>query len=307
MIKVLVGTNWFGLKAELDNMVREFVKAHTELGLERIDASEVSFEQVVGAVESLPFLTSRKMVVVFGLSSTPSPADDAEILFRKLNDTTDLIIVEPKVDKRGSYYKLLKQQAGFCEYNELDQAALVAWVQGTVTEKSGKITASNARYLVERVGLNQTKVALEIDKLVAYSPEISRQTIENLTEETPTATIFNLIDNAFSGRIDRAIEIYASQRAQKVEPQAIFAMLVWQMHIVSLVARAPKDARAEGIAKDAGLNPYVVQKSQSIAKKMGVQKVSDTLHLLRDIDVNSKTKTINFDDALRFFIVSLTK
>ncbi len=307
MIKVLTGTNWFGLKAELDNIVGGFVKDHGELGLERIDASEVGFEQVVGAAESLPFLTTKKMVVVSGLGLVPSAADDAEILFRKLNDTTDLIIVEPKIDKRGSYYKLLKQQAGFCEYNELDQAALVTWVQRTVSKKGGKIGPANARYLVERVGLNQTKVALETDKLVSYNPEISKQNIENLTEETPSSTIFNLIDNAFSGRTDRAIEIYASQRAQKVEPQAIFAMLVWQMHIVSLVARAPKELRAERIAKDASLNPYVVQKSQSIAQKMGAQKVSDTLTLLRNIDRDSKTKTINFDDALRFFIVSLTK
>ncbi len=55
MITTLTGSNGFGLQAELDRLVAEFLKIHGEMGLERIDGEEASYSRIREALESLPF------------------------------------------------------------------------------------------------------------------------------------------------------------------------------------------------------------------------------------------------------------
>lgn len=305
MTTALVGTNWFELKTELDRLVAQFVEEHGDLALERIDCEETTYEQLASSIESLPFLASKKMVVASNLSANKDITEKLDVLIEKAGDTTDLVIVESKVDKRGSYYKQLKKLAGFKEFNHPDAFALNKWVQEYVVAYGGTIRPQDASYLVERIGQDQTRLSKELEKLLQYESAITKQTIDELTEETPSSTIFNLIESAFTGNVKRSLQLYDEQRAQRVEPQAILGMLVWQMHIVSIVSFAPESKTSDQIAKDAGLNPYVVKKSQSIASKMGRDKVNKVMTQLRDIDRNSKTKAINFDDSLKYLIVAL--
>jgi DNA polymerase III subunit delta len=305
MTIALVGTNWHGVKAELDTLTSEFVREHGDLALERIDGFEAEYEQILGAIESLPFLASKKMVVIQNLSQNKQASEALGTLIERAGDSTDLVVVESKVDKRSVYYKQLKKLADFKEFNELDENALAGWLATEAKQQKAVLSTNDARFLVERVGANQTALARELEKLVQYDPKITRQTIELLTDETPSSTIFNLIDSAFSGNLEQALRIYADQRAQKVEPQAMHAMLVWQMHAVALCAQAPNDKSAQDIAKDAGMSPYVVQKSQNIARRMGKAKILEILTLLRDIDHRSKHHTLDYDEAMKFIIISL--
>lgn len=306
MTRTLVGTNWFGLKTELDRLVAEFVKENGDLALEKIDLEESELDQLLSAVEALPFLSPKKMVVAYNMSAHKDAADRLPTIFERISDTTELILVETKIDKRSSYYKLLKKQTDIIEFNQLDQFGMEKWVQEFVQSKQGKINPRDANYLVDRVGLDQTRLSKEIEKLLAYNQEVTKATIVKLTDETPTSTVFNLLDSAFSGNPKRALQLYDKQRLLRVEPQAMMGMLVWQMHIVNIITHAPKDHTADQIARDAGLNPYVVKKSQTIARQMGRSKVKEVMDRLTYIDRSSKTKAINYDDALKHLILSLS-
>jgi DNA polymerase-3 subunit delta len=307
MVRVLTGTNWFGVKARLDELTGTFVKEHGDLALERLDANEASYEQIVGAIESLPFLASKKLVIVQELSANKQAAESFEALLERLPDITDLIIVESKVDKRSVYYKTLKKSTEFEEFNQLDEYQIAEWLVSQASNQQAELSKNDARYLVERAGNDQTKLAGELDKLIAFSPKISRSNIDLLVDSSPSSTIFNLIDSMFSGDLSSAISLYKEQRSQRIEPQAIHAMLVWQMHTVALVSAAPKEDSAQKIAASSGMNPFVVQKSQRIAGKMDRTKIMEFIGLLRDIDYRSKRETLDYDEALKFALVSLTR
>lgn len=304
MTNVLCGVNWFGVKARLDELTSSFISEHGDLALERLDGEEVTYEQILGAVESLPFLAAKKMVVVYNLSANKQASENLETLIEKAGDSTDLLIVESKLDKRGVYYKGIKKLKGFEEFNELDEYGLTDWLIKQAEKSGAKLSKSDARYLVERAGSSQAALAHELEKLIQYNPEIARANIELLVNEVPTSTVFNLIDKAFAGDLKAALRIYDEQRAQKVEPQAMLAMLVWQMHVVALCSAAGQKNSSE-IASETSLNSFVVGKSQAIAQKMGRTKINKFLELLRDIDYTSKWQTYNYDEAMRFAIVSL--
>ncbi len=305
MISVLSGTNVFLRNLERNRLINAFTNEHGDLALEQLDAAEASYEQILAAIESLPFLATKKLVVISDLSLNKDASEKLDLLLERAGDTTDLIITETNPDKRTTYYKLLKKQAGFTEYNELDENGLVNWLVKEAEGRGAKLSRGDAGFLVGRVGLNQLKLSNELDKLLQFNPVITRQAISDLIDETPSSTIFNLIDAVFAGDLSRALAMYDDQRQQRVDPQAIHGMMVWQMHAVAIAVSAPKGTPAAQIAKDAGLSPFVVQKSQRIASKMGAVKVREFTKLLRDIDYKGKHQTFDYDEALRYAIVSL--
>src|ERR1039458_5489525 len=105
MVVTLAGENGFGLGGELRKIVAAFVGEHGDLGLERLDGEEVSFEKIREAVTSLPFLADTKMVILRAPSTNKQFVEQFEQLFAEVSETTDVILVEPKLDKRLSYYK----------------------------------------------------------------------------------------------------------------------------------------------------------------------------------------------------------
>jgi DNA polymerase III delta subunit len=67
MIITLAGSNFYSLNRRLDELAGKFLAEHGELALERIDAEEADPAAILEAVQSLPFLASRKMVVLRSL------------------------------------------------------------------------------------------------------------------------------------------------------------------------------------------------------------------------------------------------
>lgn len=304
MVTVLTGSNVFMLSQELKKLVNTFVAEHGDLALERLDGEEVSLDYIVDAVRSLPFLASHKLVVVRGLSAHKEAVDRLGELLSASEDSTDLIIYEPSIDKRSALFKRLKSLKGFKEFGELDEGALGRWLVETAKAEQASLSPVDASFLVQRIGANQQNLALELDKLITYDPAITRQTIELLTEPTPQSKIFDLLDAAFAGNTKRAIELYEDQRAQKVEPQQILAMLAWQLHVMAILAAAGTRS-PEQVASDAKLSPFVVRKSRNLVKNLGLGEVKRLIHDALEIDIRSKNSALDLDEALKHYILAI--
>ncbi|CAN5191835.1 DNA polymerase III subunit delta [soil metagenome] len=304
MVITVTGANSLALTQATRDLVADFLADQGEMGLERLDGAEATIERIGEALTSLPFLSDNKMVVLRQGSANKQFTEGAEALLAGLPDTTELILVEPKLDKRSSYYKYLKKSTDYREFNELDQGGLARWLVQVATERGGTLSQSDANFLISRVGMNQQLLSNELEKLLLYSSKITQDSIKALTESTPQSTVFELLDAAFSGNIQRALQLYAEQRALKVEPQQIVAMLSWQLHILALIKTAGQRS-PEAIASEAKISPYVVKKSAGIARKLTISELKQLITDLAVIDSRSKRETFSIDDALQHYLLVL--
>ena len=302
MITTLSGENGFALRQELRGIVDGFVDEHGDLALVRLDGEDSTVAQMQEALESMPFLASRKLVVLSAPSAQKEFAERAQDLLMNTSEVTDVVVVEPKLDKRSSYYKLLKSRTEFREFPELDASRLAAWLCDRAKQRGGSLSSADARYLVERVGAHQQLLANELDKLLAYEAHVTRQSIEMLTEANPQSTIFDLLDAVLAERRRDAMCLYEEQRQLRVEPQQLLAMMAWQLHIMSLVAAAGARSDAE-IASQAKLSPYVVGKSRGLLRGKRPNDIRNLVAKVLDIDTASKTGRGDIDQALRNLIV----
>jgi DNA polymerase-3 subunit delta len=256
------------------------------------------------AAQSLPFLAARKLVVLRSPGANKEFTEKFEDFLGGVAETNDIVLVEPKLDKRLSYYKQLKKQTDFREFAVLDGNGLARYLADYAKQQGGSLSSGDARLLIDRVGLNQLILQHEVDKLVSYDPKISRASIELLTDRTPQSSIFELLDAAFAGNVKRAMSLYGEQRPARVEPQQILAMLIWQLHILAVVKTAgPRSA--DTIAKEAKISPFTVRKSVDLARRLSLTQLKTRVSDLLKIDLDLKSKSMNADEALQLYLLRL--
>jgi DNA polymerase-3 subunit delta len=304
MVQVLTGSNSFALKAELNKLVTGFVSANGDFGVERIEAAEVEVGRLLESVASLPFLAPRRMIILSDPSANKALNEHIEAVLDAVSDTTDLLIVEAKFDKRLTLYKTLKKKATVKEFKDLDEHALPKWLVDEAKIRGGGLTVADATYLVQRVGTNQMGLDNELDKLLIYQPVITRATIDLLTEPLPQSSVFDLLDAAFSGNTKKALNLYQEQRKQQVEPQEIMGMLAWQMHILAVV-KANEKLGPEGIASAAKLHPFVVRKTMYLTHSQSLRDIKVLVKKVLDLDIRLKSEAIDADDAIQHLLLTI--
>ncbi len=303
MIWCVTGDNDAARGAEVTQMLHRFVVQYGDMAVERLDAEEVSYERIQEAVASMPFLVERKLVVLRQPSHNKEFVEGFEAWITTVPDETDVLIVEPKLDRRSVYFKQLKKYTEFKDFTALDANALVRYAVHYAENQQGTLSTASARLLVDRIGTDQLQLEHELDKLVAFNPNITSGNIERLTEASPQSTIFDLIQATFGGNGKYALRLYEEQRVMGVEPQQIIAMLAWQLHLLAL-AKTGAGKMADTIARDARVNPFTVKKSQSLAKHISLRDLQASVKELRELDTRLKRESMSADEAVKYFIVS---
>lgn len=304
MIITITGPNEHLARQELQGLVDAFLSEHGDMALERFDGDDSSTERIREGLQSVPFLSSRKMVVLRNPSRQKTFSEQIDSVLEGVFENTDVIFHETKFDKRSSYYKTLKKRTDFREFGELDANALANWACTYVTKRGGTLDIKDARYLIERTSGVQQGLQHELEKLLSYSSNITRTTIDMLVEPVAASTIFELLEAAFAHNTVRVFDLYREQRSLKVEPAAIIALLAWQLHILAVV-KAGGDRAPDVIAKEAALNPFVVRKSLAAVKRLSLAHIKSLVSDLLQLDIQLKRTSVDADEALQLYLLKL--
>lgn len=305
MIISIAGNNAYAINAKLLELKNSFTKKFGTLNLEQFDGEEDSYEQVIDSVTNTSLFSDKQLVVVENPDKNQELTDNIEDLLSRSNDS-DLIFVARNIDKRSKLYKVIKKQTELLEFNLDNNVGLDSWIIEEVKKRGGSIDMSSARLLLEKTGNDQTKISNELDKLLSYQSIITKDNIELLTIDSPQSTVFQLLDAAFSGNYSKTLAIYEEQRAQKVEPIAIMGMIIWQLHIFAIIKFAG-DKSVSDIAKQAKLNPYVVEKSRQTLRKINKTYLKKLINQVAELDVSLKSESIDSDNALKNLLLDISE
>jgi DNA polymerase-3 subunit delta len=304
MVITITGDNRHRARAEVTSVIEAFVAQHGSLAVERFEAAEAEVEQILSAVSSVSLLSPQKLIFIQDFETSKSLTERVEDLVEQTPADATLLIEIGKLDKRLAYGKFLKKNSDYREFGALSPQEVVGWVVESAKEKGGQIDRGAAQYLVDFIGVDQHRLSNELDKLTLFDPQITRATVDQLSERQPSSTVFELLDAGFNGQQKRALNLYDEQRRQQVEPLAMIGMIGWQLHVLALV-KTGKDKSAADIAKDAGVHPFVVQKSMGLARNMALSKLRQLVHHAVVLEEQMKSRTMNADDAVKHFLLSL--
>lgn len=304
MIVTLTGDNAFMLGSESNRFIAEFTNKYGSTVIERIDGLSVVPNQLQSLMQSGSLFSTKRMLVVSAIAGNKQLSEQIDNVIGADNPDIELLFIESKFDKRSVLYKVLKNKTDFREFNQLDAVALSKWVIDRTKQQGGEISSIDAKYLVQRIGLDQLRLANELEKLITYNPRVNKVSIDELTDLTPQSSTFSLMDAAFAGDAAQALKIYDEQRMQKIEPMAVIGMIAWQLHVLALVKTAGQ-RNLDEIAREAKVNPFVVRKTINLARRTNLSDIKKLVGLTLSLDVRLKKDSIDADDAVSQLILEI--
>jgi DNA polymerase-3 subunit delta len=297
VIMTLTGENTFAIAAAERQLAAAFTSKHGAHGVERVEAEDLTPARLPDLFQGATLFAPARLVIIRNLGANkPMLESLTEALAHAADDTT-VVVADAALDKRTKLYKFLKANSSFKEFSPLGDAQLASWLQGEATRLGGALGAREARHLIDRAGRDQWRLANELDKLVSFAPEVTAGAIDQLVDATPEGTAFELLDAALAGNRPQLQQLFASLKTQE-DPYKLFGLLASQVHALAVVATA--GARSpDAIAKDAGLHPFVVRKTQAVASRLGVTRVAQIAADVARCDLQLKSTSADPWDVLQ--------
>lgn len=303
MITAFIGDNYPARETALKEFVGNFSMIHGAAAIDKLSGDSIELNLLKDSVATIPFLSSKRMVIVRGLSQNKEISDNFGDLVGYVADSTELVVVENHLDSRSRFLTELKKYAEIKEFKHLEGEDLVDWVVEQVNQLGGSINRALANLLVDRVGNNHQILASELEKLVLYDPKITEESIMGLTSLNPQSSVFAMLDSTFNNQPARAIKLYKEQREQGLEPGYLLGMISWQLYVLAVVKSAI-GLSVDRIAKESKMNPFVIRKNLNIARHVSNAKLRKMLDDTIEADRLIKRQSTNADDVLKTLILS---
>lgn len=294
MIILLTGTNGYAMRQTLDTLVGNFLNKNGAHALERVDGESFDAARVPELLQGASLFASERLVLLRDASKNKS-------LWEALGEWTDrvpkevvLVLIESAPDKRTRTYKQLQKHGRLQDFADMSESELARWANKVATEQGASLDTAAANHLVRQVGTDQWRLRNELEKLIAYDPAITVESINAMVEPSPQATAFELLDAALAGNGAKTREILARLKASE-DPYKLFGLLVSQVQTLALVASAQAKP-AEAIAKEASVHPFVVRKMQAAARRIQGNRLKEVIEAVARTD--TQMKSTGFDPWL---------
>ena len=193
-----------------------------DANLATLSAGATSYEEVIAAGSTVPFMTPARMVVVEGLLATfegggprragrsrAGAAKESAGPWAQLPDaaaglppTTILVFRDGPLRDGNPLLQLLKPVATVRRFSPLQREDLRLWVGERMARKGGAMSDKGARLLMELVGGNLWALDAELEKLQLYAGErpVSEDDVGLLVSRAREANIFAAVDAMVEGR-----------------------------------------------------------------------------------------------------------
>lgn len=297
MIITLTGENTFAITAAERQLVAAFTEKHGAHGVEKVDAEDLTLARLPDLLQGATLFAPARLVILKNLGANKPMLELLAEALTKVPEDTVLVIADGALDKRTKFYKFLKTKSDFKEFAALGDAQLASWAQGEAIRLGGALGAAEARFLVERTGHDQWRIANELEKLVHFQHEISHAAIEQLVDATPEGTAFELLDAALAGKSARLHTLLLALKINE-DPYKLFGLLASQVHALAVVTTAGQRT-PDVIAKESGLHPFVVRKTQSVARRLGPARVANIAKDVATCDMQLKSTSADPWDLLQ--------
>lgn len=271
VIHLLTGENDYELTKKVAQLKADFDGA-----VERMDGADLTREQLADIFAGQTLFALKRMIIIDMPSANAELWQNMPHWAERLSDDTEIVLVEPKPDKRTSVYKWLKKTVEVIElpaFDARDIRGLTTWVESYGAQADVALTSQQARRLVDRTGANQWELAHAIDKL-ALAGQVTDQWIDDVTQGSPSENVFALFETVLGGSRERLHDALTTLRLTE-EPYRLLGLINSQA--LQLAALVYGDGNVSKVASDSGasssypyqkLAPYAIRMTKGQAKQM---------------------------------------
>jgi DNA polymerase-3 subunit delta len=317
-IYFLYGNDEFAISRRLKDFESDFTDATSaDMNTARLDTRSMSENDLNNAVNAMPFLAKRRLVLLANPSAkynNPSVRKKFLEFIEKAQDTTRVVLYESVEPRDAEKHWLVK----WAEKNEkLIQTKaymlprlkdMMGWIVNETKNQGGQIEPRAAEMLKDMVGVDTRQAGMEIAKLLAYvnwARPVTGQDVEAVCIVTSQQSVFDFVDALANGNGKSAQHLL--HRLLETEDEfSLWGMVVRQFRLL-IQAREILDGRGnkDDMARAVKIHPFVAEKAMQQAAHFSIESLENIYHHLLKIDEGVKTSQVTLDLALDTLVVEL--
>lgn len=255
---------------------------------------DVDIASVINAAKRFPMMAEHQVIVVKEAQNIRAIEDLVYYAENPLKSTLLVINYKyKKLDKRKKLYKILDKSAVLFESKRLYDNQVPDWITKYLKVKKIEIQPTGALLLTEFLGVDLSKIAMELDKLMITLPEGEKLiTPTHIEENIGISKDFNNIElqKALVKRDQlkafRIVDHFAQN--QKNNPFPVTIAMLYGFFNKVLVYYFLKDKSKMSVATALKINPYFVADYQNAARVFPPKKAVEIVSHLREYDLKSK-------------------
>ena len=294
-----------------DNLRKALVPEEDTMNCSVYSGKDINVNEVVDLAGTMPFFADRRVIIVENSGWFKSGNDQIAMLVKTLSDTTCMIFVEEKVDKRSKLFKAVTANGYAANCEMQDEAMLKKWIMGLLKKENKSITPDGLNLLLDRTGTNMENIRREVEKLVCYKyyeEGITAADVEELCIVQIQNQIFDMVEAVAQKKQKQALNLYYNLLALKEAPMKILALIARQFHMLLQVKEMKSKGYQESdIARQTGLNPYFLKKKYiPQAAQFKQPQLEAALRTCVEAEENVKTGRMPDVLSVELIIVSLS-
>ena len=315
----LFGNDEFAISRRLKEFESDFTDpTSADMNTARLEARSVSEDDLGNALNAMPFLARRRLVLLSNPSSkynNPSLRKKFLEFIGKAPESTRLVMYEA-VDPRDAEKHWLVKWAE--KNNKLIQSRafmlprlkdMTGWIVNETKNQGGQIVPRAAEILKDMVGVDTRQAGMEIAKLLAYvnwSRPVTVEDVEAVCIVTSQQSVFDFVDALANGN-GKSAQHLLHRLLESEDEFSLWGMVVRQFRLL-IQAREVLDGNGnkDEVAKALGVHPFVAEKAAQQAARFSIETLEAIYHRLLTIDERVKTSQVTLDLAMDTLVVELT-
>ena len=314
----LFGNDEFAISRKLKEFESDFSDpTSADMNTARLEARSMSEDDLGNALNAMPFLAKRRLVLLANPSSkynNPSIRKKFLGFIQNIPETARLVMYESVEPRDADKHWLVKWAE---KNNTVIQARafmlprlkdMTGWIVNETKNQGGKIDPRAAEMLKDMVGVDTRQAGMEIAKLLAYvnwARPLTVQDVEAVCIVTSQQSVFDFVDALANGN-GQAAQHLLHRLLETEDEFSLWGMVVRQFRLL-IQAREILDGRGtkDDIARALGVHPFVAEKAARQARRFSIESLEEIHHRLLNIDERVKTSQVTLDLALDTLVVEL--
>ncbi|PKN95157.1 MAG: DNA polymerase III subunit delta [Chloroflexi bacterium HGW-Chloroflexi-6] len=320
-IYIFLGNDEFAIRkrvAKFDSIFSDPTSASMNTSL--LDARTVSENELNNAVGAMPFLASKRLVVLDAPSKKYNGIEGHKKFIAFLETVAPstllaLVDVDEIKEREIPNHWLVKWAAKNGDIAKSEsfllpkQREMPGWIANEAKRQGGQIEPQAAARLAEMVGEDPRQAAQEITKLLTYvnfAHAIGIEDVEAVSITSAGADVFDLVD-AVGSQNGRQAQKLLRRLLDERDAFELFALVIRQFRLLLQAREVMEDGgNLPEVTSALGQHPFVAEKVFNQAKRFSLGSLQGIYRHLLIMDESAKTGVMTLDLSLETFIVELT-
>lgn len=284
----------------VDRMVAHYVEpGMRDLSYSSYHADETPVGEVVSVARTYPFLSERRVLVVYGVERYELETHTKPLIeyLAAPCETTILLLVANRIDRRLKLFKACEKNGMVVGCPELRENEAEAWARDEIKQRGKRIEAEALKLLVKRTGTSLGDVNNAIELLcnyVGHADTIGESDVDAACADVAEESVWSLTDAIAASDTRKAMESLRAVIDLGKNEFEILGSINWLLKSAYLVA-----------TNNDRLAPFLANKIRPLAVKLGKQKLRDAFSLCMNAEIMLRSTGVDRALALEMLVIKL--